>query len=84
MKSIRALLRRRMSRAAFCRSLGRYVLLGTLALIAAWMIFRKRRTGGPGGGTECVYDLPCRQCAELGGCGLARATRARQDIRRGR
>jgi len=76
---IRRFLQQKLSRGEFVRSIGRYVLLGVLAMIAAWVL---RRRGGRGGLTgQCEYDLSCRQCAELSGCGLARAAATRQAIR---
>lgn len=68
------------------RSLGRYVLLGTLATLAARVLGVRCRRGAAGGSQAgtCQYDLPCRQCAELPACGLARAAATRQAIRSGK
>ena len=78
---IRRFLKQKLSRGEFVRSIGRYVLLGVLAMLAAWVL---RRRGGAGEAGQCQYDLPCRQCAELPGCGLARAAATRNAIRSGK
>ena len=72
-----------LTRRQFVRSLVRYVLLGVLAMLAAWVLWRRDRGGGASAGA-CQYDPPCRQCAELPGCGLARAAATRQAIRSGK
>ena len=72
-----------LTRSEFVRSLGRYVLLGVLAMLAAWVLSRRDRRGGASAGA-CQYDLPCRQCGELPGCGLARAAATRKAIRSGK
>ena len=48
------------------------VLAAALALGAAGA------TGASAG--QCQYDLACRQCGELPGCGLARAAATRKAI----
>jgi len=84
---IRRFLQQKLTRGEFVRSLVRYVLLGVLAMLAAWVLWR--RGGGAAGATgasagQCRYDLACRQCGELPGCGLARAAATRQAIRSGK
>ena len=80
---IRRFLQQKLTRDEFVRSLGRYVLLGVLAMLAARVLWRRDR--GSGASAEaCRYDLACRQCAELPGCGLARAAATRQAIRSGK
>ena len=80
---IRRFLQQKLTRDQFVRSLGRYALLGMLAMLAAWVLSRR---GGRGGGSAqaCRYDLPCRGCAELPGCEFARAAAARKAIRSGK
>lgn len=76
-----------LTRRQFVRSLVRYVLLGVLAMLAAWVLWRRDRGGGASAGAsagQCQYDLACRQCGELPGCGLARAAATRQAIRSGK
>ena len=72
-----------LTRRQFVRSLVRYVLLGVLAMLAAWVLSRRDRRGGASAGA-CQSDLPCRQSGELPGCGLARAAATRKAIRRGK
>jgi hypothetical protein len=85
---IRRFLKQKLTRDEFVRSLGRYVLLGVLAMLAAWVLRGRQRRGGAGAAGaaagDCRYDLPCRRCAELPGCGLARAAATRQAIRSGK
>ncbi len=78
---IRRFLKQKLTRGEFVRSLGRYVLLGVLAMLAAWVLSRRGRGASAG---ACPYDLPCRQCGELPGCGLARAAATRKAIRSGK
>jgi len=79
---IHRFLQQKLTRSQFVRSLGRYVLLGALAMLAAWVLWRRDRRGAAGATAgQCQYDLPCRRCAELPGCGLARAAATRQAIR---
>jgi hypothetical protein len=83
---IRRFLQQKLTRDEFVRSLGRYVLLGVLAMLAAWVLRRRDRGSGSSGASSeaCRHDLACRQCAELPGCGLARAAATRQAIRSGK
>jgi hypothetical protein len=82
---IRRFLQQKLTRSEFVRSLVRYVLLGVLAMLAAWVLWRRDRRGAAGASAgQCRYDLACRQCAELPGCGLARAAATRQAIRSGK
>ena len=82
---IRRFLQQKLRRSEFVRSLGRYVLLGALAMLADRVLWRRGRGGAAGASAEaCRYDLACRQCAELPGCGLARAAATRQAIRSGK
>ena len=79
---IRRFLKQKLTRGEFVRSLGRYVLLGVLAMLATWVLWRRDRRSGSGASAgACQYDLPCRQCGELPGCGLARAAATRRAIR---
>ena len=79
---IRRFLQQKLGRDEFVRSMGRYVLLGVLAMLAAWVMSRRGSRDGSGASAgACQYDLPCRQCAELPGCGLARAAATRKAIR---
>jgi len=78
---IRRFLQQKLTRGEFVRSIGRYVLLGVLAMLAAWVLGVRHRRGGSASAAACQYDLPCRQCAELPGCGLARAAATRKAIR---
>lgn len=80
---MRKFLQQKLTRDEFVRSMGRYVLLGVLAMIAVWVLSRRDRGSGASAGA-CQYDLPCRQCGELPGCGLARAAATRQAIRSGK
>ena len=73
-----------LTRRQFVRSLVRYVLLGVLAMLAAWVLWRRDRGSSGASAGQCRYDLACRQCAELPGCGLARAAATRQAIRSGK
>ena len=77
----RRFLHKKLTRAEFFRSLGRYVAMSVLAVLAAWMLWRR----GPraNGRQTCEYDLPCGQCAELPGCREAPAAAARQALRKG-
>lgn len=78
---IRRFLHKKLTRAEFVRSLGRHVAMGVLALLAAWMLWRRGpRTSGDGR-QACKYDLPCGQCAELPACRQAPASAARQALR---
>ena len=79
---IRRFLHKKVTRGEFVRSLGRYVALGVLALLAAWMLRRRGPRSSGDGRPSCEYDLPCRQCAELPGCRPARAAAARRALRR--
>ncbi len=82
---IRRFLQQKLTRGEFVRSMGRYVLLGAMAMLAAWVLgVRYRRGGGSASAQACQFDLPCRQCAELPGCGLARAAATRKAIRSGK
>jgi len=86
-KKLPKLFGRRLTRGEFLRSMGRYALLAAIAVVAAMLIRRRRggaADGAPAGGCETGYDLPCSQCAELSGCGLARAARTREAIRSGK
>jgi len=81
---IRRFLYKKLTRGEFVRSLGRYVALGVLALLAAWILRRRGPRPGGAGRQSCGYDLPCRQCAELPGCRQAKASAARQALRKDR
>ena len=74
--------RRRITRGAFLRSVGRCVLL--IAAAALTVVLATWRKSDSRGAAGCGIDLPCTQCAELGHCSLARAARTRQAIQRGK
>lgn len=79
---IRRFLNRKLTRSELIRSLGRYAILGVLALLAAWMLRRRAPRAAGKGGAACGYDLPCRQCAELPNCRQAKASAARRAVRK--
>jgi len=81
---IRRFLNRKLTRQELFRSLGRYMALGVLALLAAWMLRRRSTRGASKSATACGYDLPCQQCAELASCRQAKASAARRAARKDR